>query len=674
MSKNGINKPKLRVKWHKITPAIQFNGISPVSEPSRHLSPVVYLNISSYNPQVMDIFSELNEKQIEAIKIINGPVLILAGAGSGKTKTLTHRIAHLISQGINPENILAVTFTNKAAEEMRGRVHKLLSLQVNKFSDNLFIGTFHGFGAKILREEIEKLGFKNNFVIYDEDDAFSLAKNIRTELDFPQDKLKASTLLNIVSKAKSELLDLEEVLANADQLYRNRVLRFGALYSRRLKEANAVDFDDLITLPVKIFQKYPEVLKKYQEQYKYILVDEYQDTNEAQYQLVNLLAKSRKNLFVIGDPDQAIYGWRHADFRNILNFENDYPGAKVIKLEQNYRSTQNILGAAHQIISKNVERKDKTLWTENPSGALLEIVETGDEREEADFVISKITELNKNFDIDLDKMVVMYRTNAQSRILEEACLYANLPYRVIGAIKFYQRKEIKDILAFLRLIQNEKDEISLKRIIDVLGKKKFGSFEIELEKLKKQSEALLPAELIKNIIKKTDYYDYLSQKFSGMTSEGELESESRIGNVKELIGLATAYDSLQVFLTEAALMQEDRKNESGKKLNLMTLHSAKGLEFDAVFIAGVEEGLMPHSRSVYSFEELEEERRLCYVGLTRAKKYLWLSFAKSRGLWGERNETIPSRFIMELPPHLVKFQSLVDSYNLDENLPEIKLE
>ncbi|MBI2635067.1 MAG: UvrD-helicase domain-containing protein [Parcubacteria group bacterium] len=639
----------------------------------------------------MDIFDDLNDKQIEAIKVSAGPVLILAGAGSGKTKTLTHRIAYLISQGIRPENILAVTFTNKAAEEMRSRVQKLLTTNYKLPTTDLFIGTFHSFGVKILREEIEKLGFKNNFVIYDEDDTFALAKDIRSELNFPQDKLKAGMLLNIVSKSKNELKDLEEVLTNEGELYRNRILQFGEIYKQRMSAANAVDFDDLIVLPVKIFQKFPEILKKYQNRYQYILVDEYQDTNHAQYTLVNLLADKYKNLFAIGDPDQAIYGWRQADFRNILNFEHDYSNAKIIKLEQNYRSTQNILSAASQIISKNVERKEKTLWTKNPPGAPIEVTETANEREEAEFIINKVLDLNKNLNIGLDNAVVMYRTNAQSRTLEEACLYAGLPYRVIGAVKFFQRKEIKDIVAFLRLIQNSDDEISLKRVVGIMGKRAYANFEIEFEKLKKTAKTLSPAELIKAVIKKTSYYDYLSSKFSGTGPDGEPESESRIKNVRELIGLSFKYDktepvlALSEFLAEAALMTENppplgnalRASEKNipqgwgsEKLNLMTLHSAKGLEFDAVFIAGAEEGLMPHSRSAFSLGELEEERRLCYVGLTRAKKYLWLSFAKQRSLWGERNETMPSRFIMELPPSLVNFRSLSDGYNL----PEINLE
>ena len=634
-----------------------------------------------YYAVAMKILEGLNERQKEAAMVVDGPVLILAGAGSGKTKTLTHRIAHLLSQGINPENILAVTFTNKAAEEMRIRVNKLLiencklsrcagSRQAGKI-ENLFIGTFHSFGAKILREEIECLGYNKNFAIYDEDDSFSLAKDILGDMNLPRDRFKPGSFLNLASKIKSELENPASL--GADDFYKKQFAAFYNLYGGRLRAANAVDFDDLITLPVKILESRPEILEKYQNQYKYILVDEYQDTNRAQYVLINLLAQKNKNLFVIGDPDQAIYGWRHADFRNILNFEKDYPNAKIVKLEQNYRSTQNILTAAHEIISKNIERKDKTLWTENSAGNLIEVVEANGEREEAEFILNKIAELNKNDEIGLDKIVVMYRTNAQSRVLEEACLYANLPYRVIGAVKFYQRKEIKDILAYLRLIQNPNDEICLKRIIGVIGKRAFisqnGPFS-DWENFRKQAPALPPTEIIKFVVKKSGYYGYLEKKFPDFGPDGELESESRIKNIKELIGLAGLHDNLNTFLTDVALMQQERGADNSKKLNLMTLHSAKGLEFDAVFIAGAEENLMPHSRAAYSLEELEEERRLCYVGMTRAKKHLWLLFAKRRFLWGERKEAVPSRFIMELPPHLVNFRSLADGYNL----PDIELE
>ena len=628
----------------------------------------------------MEIFDGLNNEQIEAAKTVNGPVLILAGAGSGKTKTLIHRLAYILSQGINPENILAVTFTNKAAEEMKNRIAILLkNSKLEIRNSKLFVGTFHSFGAKILRQEIECLGYKNNFVIYDEDDSFSLAKDIINDLNLSRDRFKAGSFLNLVSKSKSELEN--PGILNADDFYKKQFILFYNLYNRRLKSANAVDFDDLVMLPVQIFKKYPEILKKYRDQYQYILVDEYQDTNRAQYVLINSMAEKNKNIFAIGDPDQAIYGWRHADFRNILNFEEDYPKAKVIKLEQNYRSTQNILNAAHEIISKNIERKEKKLWTENPPGSLIEVIEAVNEKEEAKFILNKIMDLNKNSGVNLDKIVVMYRTNAQSRVLEEACLYANLPYRVIGAVKFYQRKEIKDILAYLRLIQNQSDEVSLKRIIGILGKKSFsakGGPAEGWEDLKKEFSkgAISPAKLIKIIIEKTNYYDYLAKKFSGIGPDGELESESRIKNIKELIGLANRHINLNDFLTEIALMQHERDADNAKKLNLMTLHSAKGLEFDAVFIAGVEEDLMPHSRSAYSFEDLEEERRLCYVGMTRAKKYLWLFFTKQRTLWGEKRETMPSRFIMELPQNLVNFRSLADGYNLSAqaDLPEIKLE
>ncbi|MDP2638808.1 MAG: UvrD-helicase domain-containing protein, partial [Candidatus Azambacteria bacterium] len=477
----------------------------------------------------MDIFSGLNDKQKEAATTIGGPVLILAGAGSGKTKTLTHRIAYLLSQGINPENILAVTFTNKAAEEMRTRVNQLLSLSVeqllkkhpnsstHQLINSLFIGTFHSFGVKVLRQEIECLGYKKNFVIYDEEDSASLAKNIIGELNLSSDRFKTGPLLNLSSRVKSELGNPESI--GADDFYQKQFARFYEIYNRRLFTANALDFDDLIMLPAKILEKYPAILEKYQNQYQYILVDEYQDTNRAQYILINLLAKKNRNLFAIGDPDQAIYGWRYADFRNILNFEKDYPDAKVIKLEQNYRSTQNILNASHEIISKNSERKEKTLWTENPAGDLIEIVETKNERGEAEFILEKIMDLNKNSGIDLDKIVIMYRTNAQSRVLEESCLYSNVPYRIVGGVKFYQRKEIKDILAYLRLTQSPNDEIGLKRITGILGKRSFSAKEgmtsvwEKIEKELGEIKTATPSRLIKEIIKKTGYYDYLIKKF-----------------------------------------------------------------------------------------------------------------------------------------------------------------
>ncbi|MBI4919821.1 UvrD-helicase domain-containing protein [Candidatus Azambacteria bacterium] len=613
----------------------------------------------------MNILAGLNEKQREAATTIGGPVLILAGAGSGKTKTLTHRIAHMLSQGINPENILAVTFTNKAAEEMRNRIKKLLEIENLKLKiENLFVGTFHSFGVKILRQEIECLGYKKNFVIYDEDDALNLAKDIMAEMNLSREKFKPASFLNLVSKIKSELKDYEN--AGADDFYKKQFADFYNLYESRLKAANAVDFDDLIILPIKIWQSRPEILEKYRKQYRHILVDEYQDTNRAQYLLISLLAQKYKNIFAIGDPDQAIYGWRHADFRNILNFEKDYPDAKLVKLEQNYRSTGNILNASNEIITKNTERKEKKLWTENSPGALIEVIETANERKEAEFIVNEAINLNKYSGIDLDEIVVIYRTNAQSRVLEEACLYANLPYRIIGGVKFYQRKEIKDVLAYLRLAQSPKDEISLKRIVGIIGKRAFaaqgGQPVADWENLKKQTEILSPAEFVKAVVKQTGYYDYLEKKFPDFGPDGEPEFESRIKNIKELIGLAGMHENIGDFLAEVALMQTERNAGAGKQLNLMTLHSAKGLEFDAVFIAGAEENLMPHSRSAYSFQDLEEERRLCYVGMTRAKKYLKLLFAKQRALWGEKKETLPSRFIMELPQNLVNFRSLVDGY------------
>ncbi len=625
----------------------------------------------------MNILNKLNSKQKEAVTAAEGPILILAGAGSGKTRALTHRVAHLVSKGIGPENILAVTFTNKAAEEMRARIAILL--KNSKFeirNSNLFVGTFHSFGLRILRQEIRLLGYGKNFIVYDDDDAQSLAKEIMAELGLSTSQFKPAALLGAVSKAKSELMGFEDFSVQGSGFYQIQVRKFYEAYQRRLKRLNALDFDDLIMLPVKIFEADKNVLEKYQNRFRYILVDEYQDTNRAQYCLINLLAEKFRNLCVIGDPDQSIYTWRGADFRNILNFEKDYPDARIIKLEQNYRSTQNILSAASKIISKNAERKEKTLWTENPPGALIEAVQAPNERREAGFIVNKVRDLNRALGIGLGEMAVFYRTNAQSRAIEEACLVNNLPYRVIGGVKFYQRKEIKDVLAYLRLIQNPNDELSQKRITDVLGKRKFADFWNGRSELK--AELLFPADLIKAVIKKTGYYDYLRQKFPSLTSEGEPEAESRIKNLKELTGLAKKYDielnaseALSRFLSEVALMQDlDRHDSSVQKLNLMTLHSAKGLEFEAVFIAGLEEGLLPHSRANHSKNDFEEERRLCYVGLTRAKNYLWLLFAARRNIWGESGETVPSRFLAELPPQLINF-SFAD---YDGDGPEIILE
>ncbi|OGD30220.1 hypothetical protein A2833_01805 [Candidatus Azambacteria bacterium RIFCSPHIGHO2_01_FULL_44_55] len=623
----------------------------------------------------MEILKALNDKQREAVETKDGPVLILAGAGSGKTRALTHRIAYLIASGVSPDSILAVTFTNKAAEEMKKRVAKLLDSRFIIHNSGLFIGTFHSFGLKILRNEIHHLGYKKNFAIYDEDDSLSLAKEILKDMNLSPDQFKPASMLNKISDAKNELIGPEE-FEIASNFYQKQIKQFYDNYQNKLKTCNALDFDDLIRLPVKIFSGNESILEKYQNQYRYILVDEYQDTNHAQYRLINLLAQKNRNLCVIGDPDQSIYTWRGADFRNILNFEKDYPDAKVIMLEQNYRSTQNILNAAREIISKNIERKEKTLWTENPPGEIIEVVATRNERDEAEAIINKVTGLHNALKVGLDEMAIMYRTNAQSRVLEEACLYANIPYRVIGAVRFYQRREVKDILAFLRLLQNENDSESAKRITTVLGKRGFASFKSDYANLKDDAKSLKPADVIKAVIKKIKYQDYLKQKFSGVAADGEPEYESRMRNLQELIGLAMKYDAeiqpeeaLSNFLAEVALMQEPEKNDPNvKKLNLMTLHSAKGLEFEAVLIAGLEEGLFPHSRAAFSARELEEERRLCYVGITRAKRYLWLLFALKRSIWGSTAQTQPSRFLSELPSHLVNFR-LYDDYEDSSNLP-----
>ena len=628
----------------------------------------------------MNILSGLNEKQIEAVTTIDGQLLIIAGAGSGKTRVLCHRVAHLIEHGVSPENILAVTFTNKAAGEMKERITNLLKTESYR-PKNVSVGTFHSLCVRILRQEIDKLGhfgqkYGKNFVIYGEDDQESLVKKILQNLSLDTKQFSPRSVLSAISAAKNEFIEPEAYESGAKTFFQKTVAKIYAAYQKALEERNALDFDDLLNKTLEIFQKFPSILEKYQEKFRYILVDEYQDTNHAQYRLINLLAQKNRNLCVIGDPDQSIYTWRGADFRNILNFEKDYPDAKVIMLEQNYRSTQNILNAAREIISKNIERKEKTLWTENPPGEIIEVVATRNERDEAEAIINKVTGLHNALKVGLDEMAIMYRTNAQSRVLEEACLYANIPYRVIGAVRFYQRREVKDILAFLRLLQNENDSESAKRITTVLGKRGFASFKSDYANLKDDAKSLKPADVIKAVIKKIKYQDYLKQKFSGVAADGEPEYESRMRNLQELIGLAMKYDAeiqpeeaLSNFLAEVALMQEPEKNDPNvKKLNLMTLHSAKGLEFEAVLIAGLEEGLFPHSRAAFSARELEEERRLCYVGITRAKRYLWLLFALKRSIWGSTAQTQPSRFLSELPSHLVNFR-LYDDYEDSSNLP-----
>ncbi len=644
----------------------------------------------------MNLLKELNPKQKEAVLQIEKPVLIIAGAGSGKTKVLTHRLAYLIeSKKASAHEILAVTFTNKAAGEMKERVQKLLGIPLNKKNINVgpLVSTFHSFCVWILRREIDKLGFDRSFVIYDQDDQLRLIKKVIKELDIDQNQLNPKSVATYISSAKNELVDPEKYTELANDFFQEMVAKIYPVYQKKLKKNNALDFDDLIMQAVKLFEKFPNILEKYQNRFRYILVDEYQDTNHAQYRLIKLLADKYKNICVVGDPDQGIYSWRGANIQNILNFEQDYPKAKIIKLEQNYRSTKNILAAAHNVIKHNTERKEKKLWTENNAGSKILLYEAMDERDEGEFVLLEMEKIIKKSDHDYSDCVVLYRTNAQSRALEEVCLRFGVPYKIVGGISFYQRAEIKDILAYLQLLLNPKDEIAFERIINNpprgIGKQTLGKiqklarnsnltlldvikskdiqvsglfsariqnalmrFSGTMNKLSKIATKKDVAFLIDEVAKRTGYEDHLR--------DGTEESEVRLENIQELKTVAREYgdlepiDSLKAFLEKVALISDiDSYSDNEKALTLMTLHSAKGLEFPVVFIAGMEEGIFPHSRTFFEPSELEEERRLCYVGVTRAKKLLYLIHTQKRALWGDIQVNSPSRFLDDIPEELI---------------------
>lgn len=643
------------------------------------------------------ILKNLNPQQKEAVLIKNGPILIIAGAGSGKTRVIAHKIAYLIENGINPKNILAITFTNKASQEMKERILNLL-IKIQKKPINILkkslptIGTFHSVCLSILRKEIEKINYKKNFIIYDEDDQKSLIKEIIKKEEFNEEQFKASNIKIKISSAKNELLDVKIYKERAANFFEEKIAQIYEKYQENLKSIGALDFDDLIFLTVKIFQKHPEILKKYQKKFQYILVDEYQDTNLAQYVLINLLAQKNQNICVVGDIDQAIYSWRGADFRNILNFEKDYPNAKIVILEENYRSTKNILKAAENIIQKNIFRKEKKLITKNPKGDKINIVLTKDENQEAEFIAKEILILKNQHKLKLKDFCILYRTNFQSRAIEEALIKHNLSYKIIGSVKFYERKEIKDIISYLKYLQNENDILSLKRIINTPSRslnfiKKFEDKKIKkliesdkteislknnqkksllnfinlIKELKKYQKNNSLTEFIKFLIKKINYNNYLEKKFEN--------AEERIENLKELINVSSLYNrlkpelALEKFLENVSLIQEqDEIKEKEDLIYLMTIHSAKGLEFPIVFLSGMEEGIFPHQKSHLSQEQQEEERRLCYVATTRAKSKLYLIFSECRRIFGSKIANPPSRFLLDIPKEIVEF------INYQENL------
>ena len=629
---------------------------------------------------------ELNERQREAVLYNDGPLLIIAGAGAGKTKTLTTKIAYLIEKkNVAPENILAITFTNKAAKEMKDRLFKTIG-QTAKY---LEVSTFHSFGLKLLRENYDALGYDKNFVIMDSDDSLTVVKKIIKDIGYDPKIYNPRAIRNKISSCKNEMTTPEAYERYAASDFEKVVQEVYAKYEKKLQRNNSVDFDDLLLLPIELFKKNPDILNKYQDLYQYILIDEYQDTNEAQYILTKMLSAKNRKITCVGDDSQSIYSFRGANYKNILNFEKDYKDAKTILLEQNYRSTSNILDAANQVIKNNKMRKDKNLWTSRGIGEKIKYYRAYNERDEAQYVIRKIKELT-NRNVEYKDIAVLYRTNAQSRVLEEEMLKENLPYRVIGSFYFYSRKEIKDFIAYLRLIHNSKDNVSLLRVINTpkrgIGLKTIENLTIQadamgvsiyeaissgkelefknlIEKLKEMSKDLTLTELIDKVL-----------DASGMKKELEdektLEAEVRLENLEEFKSITKTFEeregliSLEDFLLEISLISDvEEYKDDPNRISLMTVHSVKGLEFDHVFVVGMEEGIFPHINSLMDNSELEEERRLCYVAITRAKDDLHLVNARRRTLFGKEQINPVSRFLGEINKDLIET-------NVKDELPQ----
>ncbi|MCR4426822.1 MAG: UvrD-helicase domain-containing protein [Firmicutes bacterium] len=669
----------------------------------------------------VDLLQDLNPPQREAVTCTEGPLLILAGAGSGKTRVLTHRVAHLIAgRGVAPYHILAVTFTNKAAEEMRSRVTEL----AGRAGQYVWVSTFHSLCARILRQEIEHLGFKRGFTIYDESDQVTAVRRCMRELNVSGDMYRPQAVLAAVSSAKNDLVGPDEYHASARDVRERTIASIYRRYQEILRAQNAVDFDDLIMLSVRLFREHPEVLGAYQDRFRYIMVDEYQDTNHAQYILVKLLASGHRNLCVVGDDDQSIYEWRGADIRNILDFERDYPEAHVVKLEQNYRSTKNILDAANRVIAHNVGRKSKSLWTSREPGQRVFHYQAENEKDEARFIADEVQRLTRGGQASFGDFAVLYRMNAQSRAIEEVLLNRGIPYRIVGGLKFYERREVKDVLAYLRVVYNPDDDVSVERIINVpkrgigestlavaralaaeegaslyrgvvlastservpaRARRALSGFISVIESLVSKRGQVTVSEMVEAILDDTGYVRELE-------AERTVEAESRIENLREMLSVTREFEARQTafaqdsgtigaggapgvpdtpessaaarlaggpsdigtFLEEVALLTDlDRTVVGGDSMTLMTLHSAKGLEFPTVFIAGVEENIFPLGRSVSDRRSLEEERRLCYVGITRARDRLYLLHAANRTIYGQTVANPPSRFLSEIPDDLL---------------------
>lgn len=603
------------------------------------------------------ILADLNPEQKQAVIYHEGPLLVLAGAGSGKTKVLTHRVAYFIQQGwVKPEDILCVTFTNKAALEMKERINKLVPSTSPLVPT---VGTFHSFCAKILRIDGKKGGIPPGFLIYDEQDQKQLVKQIIEELNLSTDTCNPAAILSAISDAKNQMLSPTQYAEFVNGLpaqageFQETVFKVYLAYEKALKENAALDFDDLLIKTVQLLKEVPEVLQKWQQKLAHIFVDEWQDTNKIQYLLVKLLVGKRSGITVVGDASQSIYSWRGADFRNINYLIRDFPKIKIVNLEQNYRSTQNILEAANCVICKNTSHPILKLWTENPKGAKIKIYTARSGFDEASFVVEETNYLINHSSTHLrySDIAILYRTNAQSRIFEEALLHAGIPYTIVGGIKFYDRKEIKDLLSYLRLLINPKDSVSKKRI-EKLGVRRMEKFK---NLTSRQLDGLTTLEILDEVIKTTGYLDLFAK-------ESE-ENLARLENIKELRSVATEFPDINEFLENIALVEADQINnkqltvnseQSRNSVTLMTLHAAKGLEFPVVFIVGLEEGLFPHSRSLWDQNQLEEERRLAYVGMTRAKNLLYLSYASRRLYFGEKVSNPPSRFIIDIPEHLLE--------------------
>lgn len=647
----------------------------------------------------MGLLDELNDKQYEAVTCAEGPSLVIAGAGSGKTKVLTHKIAYLMSEkNIKPWNILAITFTNKAANEMKERVKNL----VGETANDIWMGTFHSICVRILRKTIDRIGFDSSFIIFDTSDQKTMVKKILKEQNLDDKIFTDKSVLYEISNAKNEMLTPAQYAARANGDFRKeKIAEIYSQYQTRLKENNAIDFDDIINFTIEILLDNPDILEYYSDKFKYVLVDEYQDTNKAQFTLITLLASKFGNITVVGDNDQGIYSFRGADISNILNFEKDFPGTKIIKLEQNYRCTQNVLNAANEVIKNNETKYEKKLWTSNEAGSLPKVYRGDNEYEEANYIVSQINELRRNEYYKYSDFAVLYRMNTQSRSIEDILRREDIPYKIIGGLKFYERKEIKDIVAYLRLIHNPADNLSLTRIINEpkrgVGKTsldnveqiaaqngismyevikradEFGlnrvfantrEFISAIEELRSLKDSKLISELIKETLKKTGYTKALEE-------ENTVEAENRIDNLNEFLTVAIEFEeqsadnSLTEFLEGITLSSDlDNMEETDELVTLMTLHSAKGLEFPVVFLVGMEEGIFPGYQSIGEPKELEEERRLCYVGITRAKEKLFMTCAKQRTVFGSTSFNAISRFIKEIPASMLEgYEELEQSSN-----------